>query len=340
MKKLQAVVLIMVAAWLLSVPALAQQRLMDDLFSVSFADEKEGWAVGRWGTVLHTTDGGQTWGRQQTGLTYTLTAVNFIDARNGWAVGDEGTIVHTTDGGSTWEKQKSPVSSFLMGIAFATKQKGWIVTERTNILHTEDGGKTWTVQFRDQDFILKAVSFCDEQTGWAVGEYGYIYHTTNGGKTWVQQAGEFGFSEETGDVVGGTYLFDVIAVNPQTAWVVGIDGYVAKTENAGKTWQKQMNGVPKTHLFGVTVVDQVALIAGDGTLLRSTDSGASWQSVATDPSIKYGWLYRVAKRGKDGFVAVGQAGWIFRSDAKAGSWKSRAELANSLTTSLAKTVLK
>ena len=321
MRKWQTIVLMMVATLFLSAPASAQRRLMDDLFSVSFANAKDGWAAGRWGTVLHTADGGQTWEKQKTGVEYTLSSVSFIDPNNGWAVGDEGTIIHTSDGGRTWEKQKSPASSFLMGVTFATKQKGWIVTERTNILHTEDGGKTWAVQFKDQDFILKAVSFCDEQTGWAVGEYGYIYHTTNGGKTWVHQAGEFGFSEETGDVVGGNYLFDVAAVNPQTAWVVGIDGYVAKTVDGGKTWQKHMKGVPKTHLFGVTATDQGVLIAGDATLLRTMDGGDNWESMAADPSISYGWLYRVGRRGKDGFVAVGQAGWIYRADAKAGSWK-------------------
>ncbi|MBI5014813.1 MAG: hypothetical protein HZB55_04900 [Deltaproteobacteria bacterium] len=304
-------------------PALtaAGQRPGDDLFAVDFADERAGWASGRWGTVLHTADGGTTWEKQKTGVDYTLSSVSFVDATNGWAVGDEGTILHTSDGGRTWERQKSPVPYFLMGVQFVTKDKGWIVTERTHILHTEDGGKTWGVQFQDQDFILKALSFCDDQNGWAVGEYGYIYHTSDGGKTWVHQAGEFGFSEETGDVVGGSILFDVSAVNPKTAWAVGIEGYVVKTVDGGKTWQKQMTGVPKTHLFGVTAGGQGVLIAGDATLLRTVDGGATWQDVSVEPTIKYGWLYRVRSRGKEGYVAVGQAGWIYRADAQARTWQ-------------------
>lgn len=302
-------------------PAFTGQRMTDDLFSVSFGSGKHGWAVGRWGSVLHTADGGKTWEKQDSGVNYTLSSVSFVDGRNGWAVGDSGTIIHTADGGKTWEKQKSPVPYFLMGVQFVTRDKGWIVTERTNILHTEDGGKTWAVQFKDQDFILKSVSFCDERNGWAVGEYGFVYHTTNGGKTWVHQAGEFGFSEETGDVVGGSYLFDVAAVNPKTAWVVGIDGYVAKTVDAGKTWRKQMTGVPKAHLFGVSVGEKGVLIAGDGVLLRTTDGGAIWQEVKVDPSIRYGWLYRIGKRGKEGFVTVGQAGWIYGADTRAGEWR-------------------
>ncbi len=312
--------LLTLCALLASTLSFAGARESDDLFSVNFATAQEGWACGRWGAMMHTSDGGRTWQKQATGVEDTLSSVSFVDAKSGWAVGDEGTILHTADGGKSWQRQKSPVPYFLMAVQFVTKEKGWIVTERTNILHTEDGGKTWAVQFQDQDFILKSLSFCDERTGWAVGEYGYIYHTTDGGKTWTHQAGEFGFSEETGDVVGGSYLFDVAAVNPQTAWVVGIDGYVAQTTDGGKTWVKRMEGVPKVHLFGVNAGPQGVWITGDATLLASTDGGARWQAPRVTPSIQYGWLYRVGRRATEGFVAVGQAGWIYRADGKGMAW--------------------
>jgi photosystem II stability/assembly factor-like uncharacterized protein len=80
-----------------------------DLFSVSFPTEKDGWACGRWGTMLHTTDGGWTWTRQESGTDYTLTSISFVDPAHGFAVGDGGTILSTKDGGKTWTRQKSPV---------------------------------------------------------------------------------------------------------------------------------------------------------------------------------------------------------------------------------------
>ncbi len=61
----------------------------------------------------------------------------------------------------------------------------------------------------------------------------------------------FEISEKTGDVEGGNFLFDVVAIDPQTAWAVGIDGYVIKTVNGGKTWQEVSTGAPKTQLFGI-----------------------------------------------------------------------------------------
>lgn len=297
------------------------QRLYHDLFSVSFPTEREGWVCGRRGTVLHSRDSGTTWVRQRSNADYTLSSICFVDSQTGWAVGDGGTITHTMDGGKSWVKQKSPVPYFLMGVHFANSQKGWIVGERTTILYTEDGGQTWQVQFEDKDFILKRVSFCDERNGWAAGEFGYIYHTENGGLTWRRQAGEFGFSKETGEMEGGNFLFDVVAIDPRMAWAVGIEGFVTKTVDRGATWQRVTNGIPKTNLFGVASDRQgTILIGGNAILFASSDGGKTFMNARFEPKITYGWVYGIVPRGGAGFVAVGKGGWIYLSDKKGISW--------------------
>jgi photosystem II stability/assembly factor-like uncharacterized protein len=297
-------------------------KVPQDLLSVTFATDNDGWACGRWGTILHTTDGGKTWNSQTSGIDYTLTGIHFVDPKQGWAVGDQGTIIHTKDGGTIWTKQKSPVPYFLMGVLFVNSKKGWIVTERTTILATEDGGATWQVQFKDEDFILRSLSFCDEQNGWAVGEYGFTYHTDNGGKTWQHQAGEYALSIETMEMKGGNFLFNVVALSPKTAWVAGIDGYVARTEDGGKTWIPVTAGVPKQHLFGIASDKQGnVFIGGDALLLRKADGTNSFSGVKVEPPITYGWFYRIVPRGKSGFVAVGKGGWIYVSDPKGTSWQ-------------------
>ncbi len=287
-------------------------KLYDDLFSVSFPDEREGWVCGRWGTILYSRDGGKTWERQSSGTRFALSSIHFVDSKQGWAVGDQGTIIRTVDGGRTWEKQKSPISDFLMDVFFVDVLKGWIVTERTTILFTNDGGKSWSKQFSGEDYILKAISFCDALHGWAVGEYGYIYHTSNGGVTWEKQAGEFRISRETGEIIGGTYLFDVVVLDPKTAWAVGIDGYVTKTLDGGKTWEPVVTGARRTQLFSITSDKKDKIfVGGSGTFLSSEDSGKTWQTPEFRPSIKYGWIYGLAPRGNSGFVAVGWRGAIY-----------------------------
>ncbi len=293
------------------------QAMAEDLLSVTFANEKEGWVCGRWGTVLHTGDGGQTWAVQSTGTENTLCSIHFVDPQNGWAVGEEGTIIHTGNGGKTWEQQKSPVPFYLMKTRFLTPLKGWIVSERTHILGTDDGGKTWQIRFQDEDFILKSISFCDEQHGWAVGEYGFIYGTKDGGATWKKQAGSFDISEKTGEVVAGNFLFDVVAIDPQTAWAVGIDGCVLRTPDGGKTWKEIKTGASKTQLFCVSSNKAgTILIGGNTVFLASTDQGTTWKQPSCDPPITYGWLYGLAARGSSGFVAVGYEGSVYLNDGR------------------------
>ncbi len=303
-------------------PAQQKTVLKQDLFSASFPTEQQGWTSGRWGTILYTEDGGQTWVRQDSGTDYTLMSISFTDPQNGWAVGDGGTIIHTEDGGQTWVKQECPVDYYLMGVCFVNDQIGWAVTEWTHILHTEDGGKTWQVQYSEADYILKSVSFCDPMNGWAAGEYGYIYHTSDGGQTWEHQAGFFGLSEKIFELVGENTLFDIVAIDPMTAWAVGIDGYVSRTVDGGKTWQQVEKNFPGTQLFGINSDRQGhIIIVGNRTLITSSDGGDNFTVPEFEPPIKYGWLYGVTPRGSKGFVAVGKEGWIYLSDSKGMSWK-------------------
>ena len=54
------------------------------------------------------------------------------------------------------------------------------------------------------------------------------------------------------------------------------------------------------------------LVGGKGVLMASTDQGVNWAPLKSVPSIRYGWLYGVSRRGADGYVAVGIGGAIYR----------------------------
>lgn len=97
------------------------------LNSVKFTSSTAGWAVGAYGTILYTTNGGTTWTSQSSGTTSDLMDVCFIDANNGWAVGWEGTILKTTDAGTTWNSQTSGISTYLQSVAFTGLNNGTAV---------------------------------------------------------------------------------------------------------------------------------------------------------------------------------------------------------------------
>jgi hypothetical protein len=57
---------------------------------VYFADAHTGWAVGDFGTILATRDGGNSWEPQKSGTDKNLGSVHFADARTGcWARGGD-----------------------------------------------------------------------------------------------------------------------------------------------------------------------------------------------------------------------------------------------------------
>ena len=76
-------------------PIAAPISLKENLFGVDFADEQNGWAVGYYGKILHTADGGKTWTDQANGAKKVLSDVDFVDANTGWVVGYGPTILYT-----------------------------------------------------------------------------------------------------------------------------------------------------------------------------------------------------------------------------------------------------
>ncbi|HXI02660.1 MAG TPA: YCF48-related protein, partial [Candidatus Saccharimonadales bacterium] len=68
------------------------------LRAVFFTDAGHGWAVGTAGTIVSTTDGGNTWRLEESSVTVDLLAVRFADAQSGWAVGEGGVVLKYANG--------------------------------------------------------------------------------------------------------------------------------------------------------------------------------------------------------------------------------------------------
>jgi hypothetical protein len=109
------------------------------LFGVSFTDANTGTAVGGYGTILRTTNGGTTWTIQSSGTSNHLSGVSFTDVNNGTAVGTYGRILRTTNGGTTWTLQNS-TGFDLTAVSFTDANNGTAVGQMGSILRTTNGG--------------------------------------------------------------------------------------------------------------------------------------------------------------------------------------------------------
>lgn len=272
---------------------------------VSAADNNNVWAVGlnsvgeggaSYGTILRTTDGGETWIRQGSGSTIPdvgLSGISAVDNEVAWVVGTNGTVLHTTDGGTTWVQQAQgmlPDAQFQMVSAF-DRNNVWAVGTMDNntkafILHTTDGGASWIMQgendIPDDVHGLIDVHALNETIAWTVGEGCTALVTTDGGTTWSNKSPECGLLHVNG----------VCAVNDQIAWLAVDSNVIYFTRDGGDTWLSQrplpisaLGATVSSALLGVTAIsERTAWIVGSypigddkAIILHTTDSGNTWR---------------------------------------------------------------
>jgi uncharacterized protein YbcV (DUF1398 family) len=99
-----------------------------------------GFVVGFGGTILKTSNGGNTWTAQSSGTTNWLESVYFTDINNGYVAGDKGTILKTTDGGTNWTILTSGTNYDLYAVYFSDPDEGCVVGSNGTILKTTNGG--------------------------------------------------------------------------------------------------------------------------------------------------------------------------------------------------------
>lgn len=79
-----------------------------------------------------------------------------------------------------------------------------------------------------------------------------------------------------------TSIRGLSVVNDKTAWISGSKGYIAKTEDGGKTWNwQQIKGYEKSDFRDIEAFnDKEAVIMSAGSpsfILKTTDGGQTWQ---------------------------------------------------------------
>lgn len=79
-----------------------QSGVKTDLFNVSFPSPSVGWVVGQRGTILRTTDGGNTWLKMPSPTGQDLTQVIATNELTAAVTARSGVTYTTTDGGKTW----------------------------------------------------------------------------------------------------------------------------------------------------------------------------------------------------------------------------------------------
>jgi len=290
----------------------ASSRVVPLVLGIHLNTTGQGWAVGRFGLILHTENGGRAWTPQQSRTSSPLTAVSFANDHAGFTVGGSGTILTTSNGGTVWQQRHSGTEEHLLSVYALSSSSAFVVGAFGTLLSTTDGGQTWIEHSlswhelipRVVDKVgylqphLNAVYFYDWTTGWIGGEFGAILHTRDAGRTWAPQR----HGPDLPPIEGLAFR------DRRKGYAVGQQGTALTTTNGGSSWRNTDAGTAED-LFALALGSKVAVAAGDGVLLRVEPGESKWEPVSGFSENR--WLSDVAV-GESAVVAVGQAGVIHK----------------------------
>ncbi|MFT5779383.1 MAG: photosystem II stability/assembly factor-like uncharacterized protein [Crocinitomicaceae bacterium] len=293
----------------------------NSLYDVHFPDQTTGYVAGYYGTVLKTTDTGDTWSTLVSTTNEDLEAVFFITPDKGFVVGMN-TMLATVDGGVNWTTVILPVSDHFLDIEFIDSQLGFCVGAGGIILKTTDGGANWVLKNSGVTRKLSNVQFPSATVGYAVST-GYNWNflkTIDGGETWMDNAigpidnlsniESVYFTDENNGIIGGWYLAALIKTNDgggswtnvdpggaganmysihfpsaQVGYGVGLSGEVYNTGDGGSTWTMETlaDNTALTSVFFINNTTGIA-VGNLGKIIKTSNATAELHEDVTNLS--------------------------------------------------------
>lgn len=214
-----------------------------------FVDSLYGWVIGDSGTVIRTTNGGNNWSVQNSGVySFELRDLSFPDRNNGWIVCVDSMqktlILRTTNSGQNWTGSYFPVPSMIFNaIYFLNSSTGFITGYSGRVFKSIDSGSHWEECGFDTTgcfyFIPKNdIYFINDQTGYTVGGVldfqGVAMKTTTSGANWFAQC------------IAAEPLNQILYRGSNNVYLMGGDfdlgSILAVTTNLGSNWLYDTTG--------------------------------------------------------------------------------------------------
>ncbi len=231
-------------------------------------------------------------------------------------------------GSMVWSMAIDPVDPNVMFAGTGTPSK-------PGIYRTTDAGKTWEQLAVDIAADCPnvgiprptgiAIDPADHRHVWVGLEVDGVRHSADGGETWTKVNGQIR-NQDVHNVL-------VIAGPPKTVFTVVNDDVWRSTDD-GKTWEaaRAREVFPWHYPRGIAVKPNdprtVFLTVGDttpgriGTVMRSRDAGATWQSLGlpVQPNSAV-WTVSMPASAPETVLAASRYGYLYRSDDGGDSWR-------------------
>ncbi len=243
-----------------------------------------------------------------------------VDAARPWryfVAAASGGVWETENDGTTWTPVFDREGSYSIGCVTLDPNNPnsvWVGTGENNsqrsvswgdgVYRSDDGGKSWhNVGLKRSEHIGKividprdsrVVYVAAQGPLWAGGGDRGLYKSSDGGATWTAVltiSANTGVSDVALDPRNPDTIYAAAYQRRRHAWTIvdgGPESAIYKSTDAGKSWRKLANGLPKDVDLGRiglavapsapdTVYAIVEAAEGKGGFFRSTDRGESWE---------------------------------------------------------------
>lgn len=270
----------------------------ENLNTLYFTDDDNGFAAGDNGTLLRTIDGGTTWEIESSGTTNNLASISFVDYKNGFIVGADSTFLKTVDGGTTWLNLSDSLPAKFASVSFLDSMNGIAVEDvsfdTARVFKTTNGGFNWNyisyieIIYMNPNFFPRFIKYLNNAEIIVTGKANYttdVYKSTNGGLDWEWKS--------MGQGLGTGYRYNKTQfINSETGFLLANHGMTSVyhadfyiTKNGGESWSRFTNyDLPACKTFFMVDENNGYMLGPSGygsynvanTIYKSTEGGGKW----------------------------------------------------------------
>jgi photosystem II stability/assembly factor-like uncharacterized protein len=244
------------------------------LNQVAFANLLQGVACSDDGKVFVTTDGGQTWTKNQLTPSADLYSVKMLPSGVGFVGGDYGKLFKTTDFGETWAQVEETFDQDNIKEIFLLDNENVFLFDDWDAFYwSNDGGQSWSESQLININTPYSIQFFDASNGLVGDDKGTLLKTNNGGQSWQSIHDD----NET--------AFYCMSFLNETQGIVGSYDKVLITNDAGSTWTPvELPGFETFYDIEWKTDSIIFATCERGVIIRSMDGGRTWEKITTGPS--------------------------------------------------------
>ncbi|MBI2794046.1 MAG: hypothetical protein HYX66_05260 [Ignavibacteria bacterium] len=294
------------------------------LNDIEFGPASMGLCVGSDGTILRSSNGGQTWAGISTGTFEHFYGVAISPSGNdAICVGTGGIAMKSGDGGATWQTTNTGTKLTLYDVTILPGGAFLAVGEGGYIATLASGSSTWQVRSGSSSRTFYSCLFTSAQNGW-VGINGGILRTEDGGVTWTQQlSGVYGsimnIDRDANTLVAAGSAYGTIGVSQD-----------------GSTWQQVYVGdtvATKGVLYSSVI--SAAVVTGEDGMVRVLELGPAL--ISEIGAYNAPFYFDHLKLGDGTLWCVGSNGAV-HSRSSAGEWIKHTTGSTALLTGIASNI--